>query len=144
MSQTSRIQELVRKHFLENNHKTKNPDWITVHDSSLVKLILESFADEEKKMILDATLHEPRNILEILEITKISRTSGYRKINSLIDNGFLLVQGHLNVRDMKNGKKYKSIFENITININQNSVGMKILLTKESLKKYTTIEITKN
>lgn len=148
MSQIPYIQELIRKHFLENANKyeseTQNSDWITAQDPSLIKLILESFADEDKKNILNAVLDEPKTISEILKIAKIPQTSGYRKVNALIDDGLLVFQGYVTTYDVKKINKYKSIFENIMININQNSDDIKILFTKKVLEKYSTIKVTHN
>lgn len=148
MGQISKMQEQIMKYFLKNtiNHKseTQDSDWITLQEPSIIKLILETFADEDKKMILDSVLYESKNILEILEITKVPKTSGYRKINSLIDDGMLIVQDSHNVRDMKNGKKYKSIFENVIINIYKNNVIIKILITNDALEKFTTIKVAQS
>src|SRR5947209_4395575 len=82
--------EGLEKQFLENivtldETKTQDPNWVAIEDPSLAKLILESFGDEDKKNILNAVLDESRIISEILEIANIPQTSGYRKVNSLID-----------------------------------------------------------
>ncbi|HEV2193500.1 MAG TPA: transcriptional regulator [Nitrosopumilaceae archaeon] len=118
--------EGLEKQFLENivtleESKAQNPNWIAIEDPSLAKLILESFGDEDKKNILNTVLDEPRIISEILETAKMPQTSGYRKINSLIDNGLLIVQGHVTTNDGKKVNKYKSIFENVTISIEKKS-----------------------
>ena len=89
--------EGLEKQFLENivtleETKAQDPNWIAIEDPSLAKLILESFGDEDKKNILNAVLDESRIISEILEIAHITQTLGYRKVNSLIDNGLLTVQ----------------------------------------------------
>jgi hypothetical protein len=85
-------------------------------------------------------LDEPKIISDILEITKISQTSGYRKINYLIDAGLLTVQGFAIMRDGKKVNKYKSIFENIIIHIEKNKVTVKVLLAKESIEKSSVIQ----
>ena len=139
--------EGLEKQFLENivtlekESKTQNPNWVAIEDSSLAKLILESFGDEDKKNILNSVLDEPRIISEILEISQVPQTSGYRKINSLIDNGMLIVQGHVTTHDGKKVNKYKSIFDNVTINIEKNKVIVKVLLAKESIEKSSVIQV---
>ena len=139
--------EGLEKQFLENivtlekESKTQNPNWVAIEDSSLAKLILESFGDEDKKNILNSVLDEPRIISEILEISQVPQTSGYRKINSLIDNGMLIVQGHVTTNDGKKVNKYKSIFDNVTINIEKNKVIVKVLLAKESIEKSSVIQV---
>jgi hypothetical protein len=139
--------EGLEKQFLENivrieqESKTQKPNWVAIEDSSLAKLILESFGDEDKKNILNSVLDEPRIISDILEISKIPQTSGYRKVNSLIDNGLLIAQGHITTHDGKRVSKYKSIFENVTINIEKNKVVVKVLLAKESIEKSSIIQV---
>src|SRR5438309_10544235 len=139
--------ERLEKQFLENivtleqESKTQNQNWIAIEDPSLAKLILESFGDEDKKNILNSVLDEPRIISDILDIAKMPQTSGYRKVNSLIDNGLLIVQGHITTHDGKKVNKYKSIFENVTINIEKNKVIVKVLLAKESIEKSSVIQV---
>jgi hypothetical protein len=139
--------EGLEKQFLENivtlekESKTQDPNWVAIEDPSLAKLILESFGDEDKKNIMNSVLDEPRIISEILEVAQIPQTSGYRKVNSLIDNGLLIVQGHVTTHDGKKVSKYKSIFNNVTINIEKNKVIVKVLLAKESIEKSSVIQV---
>lgn len=138
--------EGLEKQFLENivtleETKTQDPNWVAIEDPSLAKLILESFGDEDKKNILNTVLDGSRIISEILETAHIPQTSGYRKINSLIDNGLLTVQGCVTTNDGKKVNKYKSIFENVTISIEKNKVVVKVLLAKESIEKSSVIQV---
>jgi hypothetical protein len=138
--------EGLEKQFLESvvtmeDTRTQDPNWVAIEDSSLAKLILESFGDEDKKNILNTVLDVPRIISEILEIANIPQTSGYRKVNSLIDKGLLIVQGYVTTHDGKKVSKYKSIFENVTINIEKNKVIVKVLLAKESIEKSSIIQV---
>jgi hypothetical protein len=138
--------EGLEKQFLDNivtlkETKAQDPNWVAIEDSSLAKLILESFGDEDKKNILNTVLDESRIISEILEIAHIPQTSGYRKVNSLIDNGLLTVHGHIITHDGKKVSKYKSIFENVTISIEKNKVIVKVLLAKESIEKSSIIQV---
>jgi len=138
--------EGLEKQFLENvvsvqESKAQDPNWIAIEDPSLSKLILESFGDEDKKNILNTVLDEPKIISEILDNAKIPQTSGYRKVNALIDNGLLTVQGYVTTHDGKKVSKYKSIFENVTINIEKNKVVVKVLLSKESIEKSSIIQV---
>ena len=136
----------LEKQFLENvvtleESKAQSPNWIAIEDPSLAKLILESFGDEDKKSILNVVLDESRIISEILEIAKIPQTSGYRKINALIDDGLLIVHGNITTHDGKKVNKYKSIFENVTINIEKNKIVVKVLIAKESIEKSSIIQV---
>ena len=120
------------KNIITQESKTLNSDWITIQDPSYAKLIFKALGDVDKENILNAVLDQPRIISEILQIAKIPQTSGYRKINALIDNGLLIVQGHVTIIDGKKVKKYRSIFENVEINIEKNKIDIKILPTKGS------------
>jgi hypothetical protein len=53
----------------------------------------------------------------------------------------LIVQGHVTTHDGKKVNKYKSIFENVTINIEKNKVVVKVLLAKESIEKSSIIQV---
>jgi hypothetical protein len=137
--------EDLEKQLLDNvvkleENKLHNQNWIEIKNPILAKIILELFGDADKKNILNTVLDEPKIISDILEITKISQTSGYRKINYLIDAGLLTVQGFAIMRDGKKVNKYKSIFENIIIHIEKNKVTVKVLLAKESIEKSSVIQ----
>jgi hypothetical protein len=145
MSQTHKMQEQPDKQFLKNiiatqKAKIQNSNWVTIQEPSFIKLIFESLGDEDKKNILNTVLDEPRIISEILVTAKIPQTSGYRKVNALIDNGLLIVQGYVTTFDGKKVTKYRSIFENIEINIEKNGIHIKILPSKEPLESSPTIK----
>ncbi|VVC05820.1 Uncharacterised protein [uncultured archaeon] len=137
--------EVLEKQFLENIvtlEETKNnePNWVAIDDPSLARQILEAFGDDDKNKILNAVLDEFRTISDILKITKLPQTSGYRKINSLIDGGLLINQGRLTIQDGKKVNKYKSIIENLTINLKKNRVIVKALLAEESIRRSSIIK----
>ena len=131
--------ELFGKQFFEDytrqESKTKNSRWITVQDPSLAQLILRSLGDEDKKKILNTVLDEPRTFMEIMEIAKLPPSSAYRKIITLIDDGLLINLGSETSSEGKRKIKYKSIFENIEINMDKNKVIIKILLTCDAIKR---------
>ena len=112
----------LEKQFLGNvinmqELQARNLNWITIEDPYLASLILEILGDEEKNNSINGLFDERGFIAEILEITKISQTSGYRKVNSLIDSGLLIVQDKISTPDGKLINKYRSIFENVKIDI---------------------------
>ncbi|HYL66836.1 MAG TPA: transcriptional regulator [Nitrosopumilaceae archaeon] len=135
MSQTHKMHERVENPFLKDiiahDSKTPNSDWITIQDPSYVKLIFNALGDRDTKNILNAVLDQPRIISEILQIAEMPQTSGYRKVNALIDNGLLIVQGYVTMFDRTRVKKYRSIFENVEINIEKNNIVIKILPSKK-------------
>ena len=124
--------------------KTNEQEWMTVEDQFLSRVILEAFGDEDKKQILTALLEEPRIISEVLSICNVPQTSGYRKINWLIDNGLLTAHDFITTNDGKRVNKYAPIFENIKINIVKNKVTVRVQLNKESMNKSLLIPLIQN
>jgi len=105
--------------------------WVVIKEKSLVLLILQSYADPDKKMILDAAEH-PKTILDIIDECKLPQTSTYRKINSLIRNGLLIPDGQISMRYGKNVTTYVALFRNVEINIVKNDVQVRAKIAKDS------------
>jgi len=133
--------QIIDKIVILEESKRTDKKWITIEDQSLARLILESLGDEDKKNIINSVIDEPRIISDMLEISKIPQTSGYRKINTLIQNGMLIPQGFSTTHDGKKVTKYKSVFENISIEIEKNKVIVKVQPTQESIKNSHIMQI---
>jgi hypothetical protein len=103
-------------------NKIEKKEWITIEDSQINRIILEAIGDDDKKNILNAVLDKSRVISEILEICKIPQTSGYRKVNNLIQNGLLIINGHEITDDGRTINKYQTVFDNIQIHVEKNKV----------------------
>ncbi|MBI3639600.1 MAG: hypothetical protein HY223_04705 [Thaumarchaeota archaeon] len=97
---------------------------ITIRDKSIISLILHSYADDNKKKILNIAVNKPRIILDIIDACKLPQTSSYRKINSLIKNGMLIPYGEVPRKYGKIVIKYVSLFENLEINIVKNDISI--------------------
>jgi hypothetical protein len=125
--------------------KAKNTDeeWMTIRDSNIAKTVLEAFGDEDKKKILNV-LNEPHIVSEVLEMCNLPQTSGYRKINNMIADGLLTVEGHSLTVDGKQINKYVSIFENIKIDIEKNIVTVRVKLKTNSIKNSLMIPLIRN
>ena len=135
--------------FLQNiivlkQSKKGSDNWITIHDQNLAKIFLESFADEDKKAIIGTVLDEPLIIADILERCKVPQTSGYRKINQLIDSGLLISNGYEVATDGKKIKKYVIIFDNVKMDIVKNVVVVKIQLKKNSFSQSSILQVITN
>ena len=124
--------------------KTNDMEWMTVEDQFLTTIILEAFGDDDKKQMLTALLEQPLIISEVLSICNIPQTSGYRKINWLIDNGLLTIDGFITTSDGKRVNKYIPVFENIKINIVKNKVTVKVQLNKESVNSSLLMPLIQN
>lgn len=133
--------KIIDKIVILEKSKREEKKWITLEDSRLIELMLKSLGDEDKKNIINAVIGEPKIISDILEISKIPQTSGYRKINSLIDDGILIPEGFVTTHDGKRVTKYRSIFENIVISLEKNKIVVKVQPTQESLKESHVMQI---
>jgi hypothetical protein len=114
-------------------NKMEKKEWITIEDSQINRIILEAIGDDDKKNILNAVLDKSRVISEILEICKIPQTSGYRKVNNLIQNGLLIINGHEITEDGRTINKYQTVFDNIQIQVEKNKVIVQVQLAREYL-----------
>lgn len=110
--------------------KDNEDDWIPIIDKSLARLILRAFGDDDKEKILRSLAGKPKVISNVLETCKIPKTSGYRKINSLIDDGLLLPAGLSIGEDGKKTTQYISAFENLKINVVKNKIIIKVQIHK--------------
>ncbi|NOS61642.1 MAG: transcriptional regulator [Nitrosarchaeum sp.] len=119
-------------------------NWVTIKDQILAKIFLESFADEDKKAIIGTVLDESLIIADILEHCNVPQTSGYRKINQLIDNGLLISNECAVSTDGKKIKKYETIFNNVKMDIEKNVVVVKIQLKKRSFQESTILQVIPN
>jgi transcriptional antiterminator len=105
--------------------------WVSIKDKSLILLILQSYADPDKKKILVAA-ERPKIILDVIDTCKLPQTSTYRKINLLIRNGLLIPDSQVSMRYGKNVIKYVSLFTNLEINIVKNDVLIRAKINEES------------
>jgi len=101
-----------------------NTRLVTIKAKPIISLILHSYADDDKKKILNITANKPRIILDIINACKLPQTSSYRKINLLIKNGLLVPDGQIPRKFGKKVTKYVSLFENLEINIIKNDISV--------------------
>ena len=118
-----------------------NENLVKIENPFLTKIILESFGDDDKKKILSALNGESLIISQIIERCNIPQTSGYRKINALIDEGMLVPSGFVATSDGKKITKYRSIFDNIQIEIVKNKITVVLHLANEDLKSSTVLSV---
>ena len=114
------IHELSKSKEYNDNHS-----WIKINKLSYKKLILEIYADSDKRSILEATIDTSRYISEIFDICNKPQTSIYRKVMSLIECGLLVPDG-FSVNHGKKSIKYKSIIEQLRIDIIGNKITIKV------------------
>ncbi|MFB5621130.1 MAG: transcriptional regulator, partial [Nitrosopumilus sp.] len=120
--------------------KQTDSNWIQMKDPELARIFLESFADQDKKAILGSVMSESLIIAKILDSCGIPQTSGYRKINYLINNGLLVSNGFELAHDGKKVKKYETIFENVKVDIIKNDVEVKVQLKNSLLSESSILQ----
>ncbi len=123
--------------------KNTNVEWITIQEQELARTILESFGDHDKRAILNSVLDKPGIVADILKNCKIPQTSGYRKINSLIGVGLLIPNGQSITPDGKRVIKYETLFRNINIEIEKNSVKVKVQMKKNAIENSSILQVIK-
>ncbi|MCV0401354.1 MAG: transcriptional regulator [Nitrosopumilus sp.] len=111
----------------------------TITDKSISQSILKAFADDEMSKILNASIGEPWTIAEILEKLHIPRTSGYRKINFLIEQGLLMKTGYDLTENRRRIEKYKSLFDNVNIDFG-NQITVNVQFTQEVAKNSSVLK----
>jgi len=128
--------EGLERKFLDSVCSTKsNKDQIqkrfTIKDESISKSILDSYTDAETLKILNASIGEPWTISEMLEKLNISKTTGYRKISTLIELGLLIKSDYEFTPNNRKIDKYKSLFDNVKIDITNNKVTINVQFTQD-------------
>ncbi|QLH11244.1 transcriptional regulator [Nitrosarchaeum sp. AC2] len=127
--------EGLERKFLESlcsikSKKDQTQKRFTIYDQSINQSILKAYSDDEASKILNASIGESWTILEMLEKLQIPQTSGYRKVNSLIEDGLLIKDGHEISASGRKTDKYKSLFDNVEIDIKNNKVTVNVQFTQ--------------
>jgi hypothetical protein len=128
------IEDEILKDFLTVEQDLKTSEiWLVIKNQYMTELILKTFADQDKKAIMDLTRDEAETIPKILERCKIPNTSGYRKMNQLIDDKMVTATGLAETFEGKRAILYKAVIQRIQISINGNEVVSKISVDHETL-----------
>ena len=118
----------------DSKSKRTNDSWITISDPGINSDIIQAFGDAEKKKIIESTIETPKIIYEIIKECNLPQTSGYRKINALIDDGFL-IPTEFEVKENKKIFKYICIFKNLKIEINSNKIKVSVQLNNSQQER---------
>ena len=106
---------------------SKNEEgWVIIEDQTRIEIILHALGDDDKKNILMALANSPKTINAVLTRCNIPKTSGYRKINSLINEDLIVASGFGHNDDNKRVTSYISIFSDLKIDFIKNNVTVKI------------------
>lgn len=135
------LEEDFLNHLVSLQSGTKGRHWLTIENQDLARLIFESYGYREKRLILDAAFKKPNVILEILDACNIPRSSGYRIINELVEDGLLTEEGYAETADGKKVSKYTSLFEKVKIEIGKESIVVEVMLKENILNESNVIKI---
>lgn len=129
-NELKKIEDRVLRNFLLVEPKDAER-WLVIKNRHLTEAILKTFADEDKKSILDLTRERAESIPKILARCNLPNTSGYRKMNQLIEDAFVMPTGMTETFEGKRAILYKSIIQKIQIIINKNDIIAKLLVPHE-------------
>lgn len=113
----------------DTKSKKNTENWIIICDSDINSSIIQTFGDLEKKKIIESVMESPKIIYEIIKDCGLPQTSGYRKVNALIDEGFL-IPTEFEIKENKRIYQYSSIIKNLKIDISSNKIKVSVLLNE--------------
>jgi DNA-binding HxlR family transcriptional regulator len=79
---------------------------LIIGNEKLRQAVLAALADKESLKILNATMFRPKAINDIIRETEIPHTTAYRKVNSMLEQGLLVVE---KTKITPDGKKYSEV-----------------------------------
>jgi len=138
----------LEKKFLESiceiQRSKSTGTWITIEDSAINQVILESYGEEDKVKVLRVVSNKSKIISDILKECNIPQTSGYRKINALIKSGLLIADGEVIADDGRKIIKYLSLFDNTKIEILKDKISVKVQFNNKKLNNSSIMQIMLN
>lgn len=129
------INKIIKIKKMNENYSVK------IIDQKLIDLILESCGDSETRRILVCLFNNDLTIPQILNESKVPKTSGYRKIENLIINGLILESGKV-LSESKKILKHRCVFDEIKIGMKKNEITIQGIINKKIFDKSTCINVT--
>ncbi|MCV0411682.1 hypothetical protein [Nitrosarchaeum sp.] len=124
----------------DTKSKKNTENWIIICDPDINSNIIQTFGDLEKKKIIESVMESPKIIYEIIKDCSLPQTSGYRKVNALIDEGFL-IPTEFEIKENKRIYKYSSIIKNLKIDISSNKIKASVLLNEPQQNQCSFLQI---
>jgi predicted transcriptional regulator len=104
------------------------PSWIKIENRETILAIVTSFADSDKKQILEMLKEKPLTVLEIAQRTNLSQTSTYRKVNELIKDNMIKSAGLVLNKEGKRVNVYSATIKHMRIYFEENAILMFLML----------------
>jgi len=112
-------------------------------DIKLVQQIMECIGDKDMMLIINNVMNKSKLVSEILKSCKLPQTSGYRKINKLVDLGLLIISGYDIGTDGRHMFKYTTSFESINVFMEKGKSKVKVKPKKIGKNNYVSIPFVK-
>lgn len=128
------IEEDFSDRLISLNSSSKGGRWIRIENRELGEEIVDTYGNRDKRAIISAAFQKPAVILDILDATGIPKSSGYRIINELVEDGFLTEAGFAETSDGKKVSKYTALFEKIRIELDTRGSIVEVLLKENILE----------
>ncbi|CAD6368491.1 conserved hypothetical protein [metagenome] len=128
------ISEIIKIKKIDGGYK------IRIIEQDLIDLILQVCGDSETRKIIGCVFSKDLTIPQILNECKVPKTSGYRKIENLIINGFILETGKV-LSESKRISKYRCVFDEIKIEMQNNNVVVQGIINSKIFDKSTSIAL---
>lgn len=109
---------------------------IQVLDKQLIEKILKLIQDEENFAILRSVINNDDTIDSIIKITKIPKTTAYRRIQKLLANGLLVIisKGKTTTRFSMN---VMCVFKKIILEFDNNNTKITLIVPAKTYNKST-------
>ena len=90
------------------------PKW-SIDTDFAEQVILPAIGDPEKWAILKTVFDSPKTSKAIVAECNLPMTSSYRKINQMVEDGLLVVNGFVITKHGRKALKYQTSFDSVTI-----------------------------
>ncbi len=112
---------------------------VTIVNTVVTDLILKLFSELETRKIISTLLENEYTIPQILKESKVPKTSGYRKIENMIINGFIIESGKV-LSKSKKISKLQCVFQEIKLDIKKEKITVKGVVSKKMFEKSTSMK----
>lgn len=130
--------------FCNCTHSKTKDSVMTIKHQSLINKILDPIGNEICRSILYMLIDKPHTSYEIIENLGIPSTTGYRKIEQLIDAGLLIETGQKNSDYGRPANYLVTLYRGFSMQVVQNKVILNLIVSKEIMHQSSIICIICN